>query len=350
MEQHIWGYELIVVLLVCLLLSSIVLGKKTSVIVGVTAFWMGLSALRLFSFPVSPYVHETPEWIAMFDIGSSIAIAQMGLYILAAFCFSVRAWIYTFQVIAIINALLLIIGVAFGKPWGLILNASMSGCFAVALLPLFFKGDYYPPFSIILSFLAVISSHQSLPLACFFIMLWMLALRLKKFWVTLAMPLAAVAIGWIVAGKDLFDPSGRTHVWRVSFNWWLDNANYLLGAGSGSFQAIGIYLTKDLPEQFIWMHSDWLQTLFEQGIIGTVLLASLFGYALYRSRKNYPLFFSLFTYGVWAVANMPLRYPLAALYGAVLVRWAFSKENECIYMVEPKQITLKELHLLRLFQ
>jgi len=49
-------------------------------------------------------------------------------------------------------------------------------------------------------------------------------------------------------------------------------------------------------------------------------------HALRLSRVTPQLFSALVAFGVFSAANMPLRYPLAGLFGAFLIRWAMEKK------------------------
>ena len=102
-----------------------------------------------------------------------------------------------------------------------------------------------------------------------------------------------------------------------------------LGRRFGEFLVIGPSLTSQQDGvYFIWLHSDWLQTLFEQGFIGFNIILFMYLHALNRSRFNPKLFAALAAYGAFAVANIPLRYPLAGLFGAILLRWALDSRKE----------------------
>jgi hypothetical protein len=51
----------------------------------------------------------------------------------------------------------------------------------------------------------------------------------------------------------------------------------------------------------------------------------MYVHALWRARGSVELFSALVAYAVFAMANMPLRYPVSGLFGAFLIRWALEK-------------------------
>jgi O-antigen ligase len=139
---------------------------------------------------------------------------------------------------------------------------------------------------------------------------------------------ASLAVGFLMRGHHLFEERGRLDVWFNSMGYIEDRSNFWTGAGLGSFWVLGPSLNPGGQEIFTWMHSDWLQTLFEQGILGFLSVAILYVHALVRAKRNEALFVSLAGLGAFAIANMPLRFPLAGLYGAVLIQWAMAEREE----------------------
>lgn len=310
-----------------LFLVANLLAKRFSLLTGILSFWVLFSAFRIFTVGISPYRNESAQWNLVFERATGLELFHLTVYALAIFTFSLRAWTYFFQGAAIINILSILIGTSYGKPYGVLLNASMSGCFLVATLPLFFKGESFPVLSILGSVLAVILTHQSLPLACLFFLLWTVCIKAGEWALVGLLPLFAVAMGYFLVGEDLFKTSGRMQLWADSWHWFLAQSSGLLGAGLGSYSVIGPYLTQKLPEQFPWLHSDWFQILFELGALGLASALLFFAESLDRAYKNPQCYFSLLVYGAWMVANMPCHYPLSALYGLFLIRWAFSGDN-----------------------
>jgi O-antigen ligase len=143
--------------------------------------------------------------------------------------------------------------------------------------------------------------------------------------VLLAFPLSLL-VGALVKGRNLFSSRGRDYIWTQSYYFFRDHLHWMMGSGLGGFYVIGpALMAKGQTNVFIWLHSDWFQTLFEQGIVGLLLILVMYGHALWRARRVPELFAALTAYAVFGAANMPLRYPICGLFGALLIRWAMEK-------------------------
>lgn len=74
----------------------------------------------------------------------------------------------------------------------------------------------------------------------------------------------------------------RFEMWDYFFTWWNQNADQWTGTGPGTFEWVGPTMLDPGPTSrnhgygFYVMHNDWLQLLFETGIIGFCL--SIFGF------------------------------------------------------------------------
>ena len=198
----------------------------------------------------------------------------------------------------------------------------MSGCFSAALFPLFDSKERFLRSLIVLS---IVVAGRSLPIAVFFVAVaaWLFIQKRYK-WILVA-AVASFAVGFTIKGKLLFHPRGRDFIWSATFHYFREHMSWTLGGGLGAFYLIGLGLSQGTSSGFIWLHSDWYQTFFEQGILGFLAVLLMYGHAVWRSRTTPQLFVALMAYAAFGVANMPLRYPIAGLYGAVLIRWAMDK-------------------------
>ena len=134
---------------------------------------------------------------------------------------------------------------------------------------------------------------------------------------------------------ELLNPNGRYGIWRDAFNFYWHETHRAIGAGVGEFFFWGPQIqlhtgnsTGSNGQQalFVWMHNDWLQILFELGIVGLVGVVILYSFLLKNSwgKKNY-LFPVVCTYGFIALTQMPLRaFPFQIL-GACLIMQSFEK-------------------------
>jgi O-antigen ligase len=126
------------------------------------------------------------------------------------------------------------------------------------------------------------------------------------------------------------DEGGRFNVWQSSFEWWIDRSNWFFGTGFSTYGWLGpmIQASKGDEQYLVWMHNDWLQILFEQGILGLSASFLLFGSMLWRSRKETALFASVCVYGASMATQMPLHFFITALWGAILVKEVYLVETD----------------------
>ncbi len=161
----------------------------------------------------------------------------------------------------------------------------------------------------------------------------------KVLYAALTLCAFVAGIGWWIQGEDLLKGSGRYFIWQLSFDYWINKANIWIGTGTGSFfmygpslQFTNAVILKKEPgfERFFWMHNDWLQVLFEIGIIGLLIVTIIFIIAVWRARNNPSVFAGILTLGGVALTQMPLRWPLFGMLGAVFITKIFRvdfKEN-----------------------
>lgn len=138
---------------------------------------------------------------------------------------------------------------------------------------------------------------------------------------------APVFIGAIVYHAhghwDWLYGSDRLHAWARYFYEWIHfgDGTFFLGTGGGSFQWLSM-LTDDFKGPlFLCMHNDWLQILYEQGVLGLMCAIGTFLYACQRARGNPRLFSAVVTAGVFGLFWHPLRF----FPSAVLITIAFTR-------------------------
>lgn len=121
----------------------------------------------------------------------------------------------------------------------------------------------------------------------------------KQFLILVALCLLPVIVGYLTQGMELFDSAKRFRAYEVFMGeWWRSGRFTLFGTGPSTFAALsreiqlksGFEVNADgTMWAWRWMHSDLLQTVFEWGIIGSVLwfivLLEVF-YKLYAKRQR----------------------------------------------------------------
>ena len=308
--------------------AGVVFSRRYGLLAGATFFWIAFSGLRMFASPGVPFPHDEEIWNASFQGDAAASLASIALCLFAISVFETKNWIAVFNWLAVANAVTIFACKFFYiEPTGLLANPSMSGCLSAALLPLFFhRESRLNLLWMLLVHASVFVSAQSQPIGLFFVPIGLRLIQ-KRCWKTLgAAVIASFIVGVLIAGHDLFDSNGRMTVWKLAFPFWWKTANPFLGIGLGSFWHVGPWLTLHrFWQPFLWLHSDWLQVLFESGILGLALVTSLFCQAVYFAKNNTVLCISLLTYGAWAIANFPLHNPISALLGVFLMHESLGK-------------------------
>jgi hypothetical protein len=303
---------------------------------GITVF----SSLRIFQnslngIPVDPVIQQ-------FDTAAEGALISFLLTVMIVQALTIPTWVKIFKALAVVNAVAICVDFLFfsGKvifqhlplseiihhePWGLLLNASMSGCFNASIFPFLDRKEKTLRYLVLIS---IVLAGRSLPIAVLFAGIGASLLIQKRYKeLAIAIP-GSFALGFLIKGTNLFQPRGRDWIWTQTYYFFRDHIHWAIGSGLGGFYIVGPTLTGKNGVIFTWLHSDWLQVLFEEGLIGFAIIASMYIHALWRTRKNAQLFSALVAYAAFGVANMPLRYPLAGILGAFLIRWSMEERDE----------------------
>lgn len=138
--------------------------------------------------------------------------------------------------------------------------------------------------------------------------------------------------------KGLVDSSGRFAVWTMVLEYFKNNVNHYVGIGQGmaffgvpaiqfsKAQAVG-HVQSDMF--FSWLHNEWLQVLFEQGLIGLLFMGLSFAFcvraALQKKRKD--LIAAFITLAFVGFFNYPLRAFVPGIIVCSLVMISFKDES-----------------------
>lgn len=251
----------------------------------------------------------------------------------------------------IINALLVIVqfflGFEFyeGRQSGFIDYASLNGCLLALSLPVLIERcdrerSRMSLLAIFLVGVAISLSRSNIPYAVTGIVVttqfWLMRWRLVAL---LSFP--AVAIAGIFSGVHSASGLQRLEAYKTFIGYWWGHFNTVYGAGAGTFR----FLSHDIQvktgfglrgvgeninlEYWPWMHSDWLQVLFEYGTVGLALTLAVFFIGLWQlhQKKDHPTFSMLVGLGATAVFNYPLRYFVFGVLGTMALARANNEER-----------------------
>lgn len=291
-------------------LSAIPVSKKVGKLWALAYFWIAWSALRVFEGHLTPFNSELQVWISALDLSSASALVVVLLVVFGTLYTPMYFLNLSLSVAMITNTL----WIFFDKE-GLFFNASMSGCFAALS---FACANSLPTRLITGAATLYTCRHQ--PIGLFFLACWLRFKDLRFF-------ISAMAVAMALCYFELiFNSNGRVPVWRDAFYFW-EQFSPWLGTGLGTYTVIGPFLS--IPKYgigFIWMHSDWLQILFETGIPGLILVGLAYCNTLLHTR--YTTIVLLFSF--WMLANFPLHNPISAFFGALIIRTVFAEQGPII--------------------
>lgn len=149
----------------------------------------------------------------------------------------------------------------------------------------------------------------------------------KRLWLAGPILLAGAAGLYRAFPAKFQDGNGRFEVWHQVLAYFTAHSwqTQLFGEGAGSTPVLVplIQLSHGTNpaglQFFMYLHSDWLQILFEFGLAGFACAVYLYIVALHRSRGRWYLTSSLLAYGAAMVSGFPLHSPILALLGLVLM-------------------------------
>lgn len=147
--------------------------------------------------------------------------------------------------------------------------------------------------------------------------------------------LSVIPVGRLYLESDLLNDNGRHRILVLSLEMLHNIAStthglekigkYLLGLGTGSF-IVAMRLLQGKGAFFAWLHNEFAQVFFEQGIIGLLLLLSVYFYLLWKQRRNLPMWLMILGSGIAMLLQPCFRYFLFAFPLAFLTRLSFENE------------------------
>lgn len=202
-------------------------------------------------------------------------------------------------------------------------NPSLGSAWMVALLP--FSPWWHWPL-VILTMVAKGGGLTAWPM--------LLVVGVWRWGWAWVLPVAATMVGKCLSNPRLFlvklAPHDRREMWCAAMSYWWHHANVWIGTGLGTFMLFGrkVQEVNHWPLEEIWfsLHNDWLQALFEVGLIGLGLAVWLLLSSLKRLRPAERL--CLLSVAVAALGNFPMDCPLFQC----LVAWLLLKGNvSCLH-------------------
>lgn len=285
-----------------------------------TSAWAG-SYVQDFDVPMRLALSKWGlySWAQVLAMGTILALLPARLAPVVRFCLGltcVLASLYTlaqWQNIAFLR-------VAFSG------NASMNGCLIAVTTPFFVGRSRFALGRLILPVVAIALTGASIP----WLVLGVVLVSLRRWWWVL---LAGLVGGLAFAlNHPALGPltSARTDVWPPLMEWWWAQGRVLQGMGGGVSVVMVPTIQSTLKIApwaggYMWLHNDWLQILFEYGLIGLWASGLAAAFLLYRGWKNPVLTASLLGFIAMGFVNYPLRLAPHA-FALLLVCWLCLRE------------------------
>lgn len=217
-----------------------------------------------------------------------------------------------------------------GGTIGMLGNRSIGASFLAVWVPISFRhrfGTYLATLGVF-AILLTPSSMGFLGLLAAIFGLMIPFMGLRSILVTAGLLALTLWLFGPLIDPDMFHMATRYPVWEEAalFQWRQGIWSTLCGLGLGSFKVLGHPLVAQHirpGRTWLWLHNDWLQIIFELGIVGFALFLLFYIRTLIRSWDRPYLVAGLVSFGAAMVGNYPLHMAVFALLGAWMVKEAF---------------------------
>lgn len=222
-----------------------------------------------------------------------------------------------------------------GKQFGLINGNTYDAAVMVLFFPLTYKYMRYMSLPLLIPvfyFQAKTAFVMLLVMSVF----WLIENNKKRNALLLSFSFILLAGVYVYLNPNVVRLSGRLEFWARHMDWWLQHKSYIFGVGLGSLEELGTWMPVERNGKFISnyiMHNDFLQILFETGVVGLVLFLLLSVYILLTLRSYWRI--TAWGFIVMLLTYFPLHTLPTQVLGCLLLLKAFEGD-----MLWKKQMTL----------
>lgn len=210
-------------------------------------------------------------------------------------------------------------------------NPSMALSFVIMTLPLLPKGFVLNVAGYLVVLIGIVLVKASTPVLVFSgVILGELLVR-KKYKLLVALLLIPLCSLLVAPLSFWMQDNGRFWLWKIALNWWYDQSIGTIIFGTG-LSTLRIFLPliqmgagTDITQGpwFFWLHNDWLQILFEQGVVGLISALIFLNYVLCNSfLRHKRVFVAGLGFCFCMCTNFPMHWPIQAFLGFTLARYA----------------------------
>lgn len=184
-------------------------------------------------------------------------------------------------------------------------------------------------FVFVLCTVSLAATDASNPVGTLSVGAFILLLAHRKYAFAALAPLFILSIsGWYIGIETLFNPYDRFQAQQLFFGDYFTAplSTQLFGFGPGSFEILSQWIQyrekwlvyEHMAVMYDHMHSDWLQFIWEYGIIGFLLIVSTAAIITYKLRSE-PLYIACFIAACASLCfDFPIRYPGFGVFVALL--------------------------------
>lgn len=129
--------------------------------------------------------------------------------------------------------------------------------------------------------------------------------------------LGLLSVAYFHSHGPLLDGTERLQKYTQYMKFWAAKPEWIIfGVGPGSFMWTSLLIDDFKTNAFLQMHSDWLQILWEYGVVGFTLMVTVFIGAVKRAHKSE--WGAIFGCAAFGLTYHPLRFFPSALLIAVI--------------------------------
>lgn len=284
--------------------------------------YASISAATLLSFPTLHFGENQRSFQATGGLSFAILMVTAGLF-LSIPRRSVESifWWMRFAMVAEIICV-------WTKTSGLLVAPSFDLAFLALFVP-------FAPFWLTMPIIATILTHHGATALLVLLAMgfaWAIQNIRKRYLLpgfTISLG-ATILLAYVHSSAELFDGMDRLRGYSRYMSFWTATWEFMIpGIGQGSYRWISFMLDYAAGSQIFngEMHSDWLQMLFELGIVGFTLIILAYARAIRNTWRDPRLLPAVFGAGAFCLTYHPLRMAPTLLLFGLIFKLALQKER-----------------------
>ena len=339
-----------------LIMLSIELFKRIHWSVVVLLFWSILSWIFIVPWYDNFYTNINPSLRSIIAYHSSHGTMCL-MFLIFIFLFNYKrlnVFRNAFLTLCVANSIYVICQWINGNQFlfrgGFCGNASINGCLIAFTYPLVLDFCFHQrtklqehinilskSIMIIAPIVAIFCTKTSVPAGTLLVATSsFLFFRIRNIKLKIIIPVIIISLilltGYLIDPSNFFDDAARFKLYDIAIDSFFTYRNIWFGSGTATFPFFGIVNQQNanvmVGSWAIWLHNDWIQIMYENGIIGLGLALSTFIFFIWYAIKKskYTILSCGLAYAASMVFDYPMHYPLQAMFGIFLICEIFLKK------------------------